>query len=186
MLFLLLGKVTSPISSYISTLLIQSLSSSLLSLLLLGDLDETESRNHFENWKTERQNARRPPVTDVPPETPWVGGKAGMFVKPPEWLSSAYVKGLKKVTKWRGVETKYKKDFSEFVVATPGPFGFRDKHPDWLDAFDSQPYMEQLSISRQLARAFGTYRKTMWKIDKEVQLQACDGADKEKEKKNKK
>lgn len=37
---------------------------------------------------------------------------------------------------------------------------------------------EKITASRKAARAFGSYRKTMWKIDKEVQLQPCDGADK--------
>lgn len=105
-----------------------------------------------------------------------------MFVPPPNWLSSAYSKGLKKLTPWRSAIPKYKKDVTEFTFTT-GPFGFRDKHPTWLDLFNVEIWEEQLSVSRKLARAFGTYRKTMWKIDKDVQLKPCDGADKDKRKK---
>ena len=82
------------------------------------------------------------------------------------------------MTEWRSAPRKYKQDFSEFELVATGPYAFRDKHPSWLDAFGNQIWEEQLSLSRKAARAFGTYRKTMWKIDNEVVLQPCDGADK--------
>ena len=148
-----------------------------------GDLDETESKTHFDTWRTDRENSRREPLVEAAPELPWMGGKVGMYVTPPNWLSSAYLKSVKKMNAWRGLESKYKQDYSEFEVTTVGPFAFRDKHPEWLDAFGSNLYEEQLSVSRALARSFGTYRKTMWKLDKEVKLESCDGADKEKDKK---
>lgn len=151
--------------------------------LFTGDLDESESRQHFETWRVDLQNGRKPPVKEVDPETPWVGGKPGMFVKPPSWLNAAYAKSLKKLTAWRGVQSKYKKDYSEFEVGSVGEFGFRDKSPSWLDGFNGDIWQEQLSVSRKLARAFGTYRKTMWKLDPEVKLLACDGADKQKDRK---
>ena len=148
-----------------------------------GDLDETEAESHFVNWRIERENARKPPITKAEPEEPWVGGKVGMFPKStPDWLNTAFGKGEKILSRWRSAPRKYKQDFSEFELVATGPFGFRDKHPSWLDAFGSQIWEEQLTMSRKAARAFGTYRKTMWKIDKEVELQSCDGADKEKEK----
>jgi hypothetical protein len=146
-----------------------------------GDLDENEIMRQYEEWRIGVENGRRPPIKFAPPEAEWVGGKSGMYMQSPDWLNKAYTNGMKTTTKWRGVEPRYEKDYSEFEIAHDGPFGFRDKHPDWIDRFGNQIWQEQLSISRKLARAFGTYRKTMWKIDSDVQLQSCDGADKEEE-----
>lgn len=96
----------------------------------------------------------------------------------PVWLNTAYQKNVLKANKWRGKPTKFVKDNTEFEPIV-GPVGFRDKQPSWLqDLFSAGIWEEKITASRKAARAFGSYRKTMWKIDKEVQLQPCDGADK--------
>ena len=139
-----------------------------------GELDEGESEEGYQKWKIERKESRRPPVTDAPPETPWIGAKAGMYIpKAPEWLNKAYKVNVLKANAWRDVPSKYKKDNAEFEPEE-GPFGFRDKRPDWLDMFGTGVWEEKVTASRRAARAFGTYRKTMWKIDKEVKLLPCD------------
>lgn len=143
-----------------------------------GELDENESKEHFDSWKQSRKEARRPAIEDVAPETPWVGGKAGLFVEnAPKWLATAYQKNVLKANAWRGRPSKYVKDNSEFEAIT-GPVGFRDKRPEWLDLFGSGVWEEKVTASRRAARAFGTYRKTMYKLDDKVELQPCDGADK--------
>ena len=143
-----------------------------------GDVDEEESTVHFAKWREERKDARKAPIMDVTPETPWVGGKVGMYVTSvPAWLSNAYQKNVLKANKWRGKPTKFVKDTSEFEPIV-GPIGFRDKSPEWLNLFGTGIWEEKITASRKAARAFGSYRKTMWKIDKEVVLQPCDGADK--------
>jgi hypothetical protein len=143
-----------------------------------GDHDEGVALQAFEQWKIERKNARRPPVEDVPPETPWVGSKEGMYVKNvPTWLSTAYDKNVLGANKWRGKPQRYKKDTTEFE-GVEGPFGFRDKRPDWLDLFGTGVWEEKTQASRRAARSYGTYRKSMFKVDNQVVLQSCDGADK--------
>lgn len=143
-----------------------------------GDVDEDESSIHFAKWKEARKDARRAPIMEVSPETPWVGSKVGMYVSSvPAWLNNAYQKNVLKANKWRGKPTKFVKDTSEFEPVL-GPIGFRDKSPEWLNLFGTGIWEEKLTASRKAARAFGSYRKTMWKIDKQVVLQPCDGADK--------
>ena len=143
-----------------------------------GDQDEAVAAESFEAWKKMRKDARRPPVEDVAPETPWVGSKVGMYVKNvPTWLTTAYDKNVLGANKWRGKPQKYKKDTTEFE-GVEGPFGFRDKRPDWLDLFGTGVWEEKTQASRRAARAYGTYRKSMFKVDNQVVLQKCDGADK--------
>eukprot|EP01036_Dinobryon_divergens_P022431 gene22431-30684_t len=143
-----------------------------------GDIDEDEAAKHFSDWRDERRDARKAPIMDVQPEVPWVGGRKGMYVQNiPGWLNTAYQKNVLKANKWRGKPTKFVKDTTEFEPVV-GPLGFRDKQPSWLDLFGTGIWEEKITASRKAARAFGSYRKTMWKIDKEVQLQPCDGADK--------
>jgi hypothetical protein len=146
-----------------------------------GELDEDESRAHFEKWRDDRRDARKAPILDARPEEKWIGSKAGMFVEPdkvPGWLNAAYNKNVLQANKWRGKPAKYVKDTAEFDPIE-GPVGFRDKRPDWMIAFEPGIWEEKLTASRAAAREFGTYRKTMWKLDKKVKLKPCDGADKE-------
>jgi len=146
-----------------------------------GELDEDVAQQHYEDWKAERRDARKAPVLDALPEEKWVGSKAGMFIEredAPKWLNSAYEKNVLQANKWRGRPTKYVKDTTEFEKIE-GPIGFRDKQPEWLDMFGPGIWEEKLMASRAAAREFGTYRKTMWKIDDQVKLRPCDGADKE-------
>lgn len=144
-----------------------------------GELDETESSQHFESWRNERKDSRRAPVLEAPPETPWVGGKSGMYVdKIPTWLSTAYKQYVTKANAWRSLKPKYLKDTKEFDLVD-GPKGFRDRRPEWMDLFGTGIWEEQITVSRRAARAFGSYRKSMWKIDKDVVLLKCDGADKD-------
>jgi len=151
-----------------------------------GDIDEVESQSHFENWKLEKKDARKAPIVDVNSESPWVGAKAGLFVtKLPQWLSISYDRFVKKGSKWRSKPRKYKKDTSEFELID-GPFGFRDKKPSWLDLFGTGVWEEKTTLSRRVARSFGSYRKSMYKIDKKVVLLPCDGADKDSKVKDKK
>ena len=146
-----------------------------------GELDEIVELETYEKWKIQRKEARKPPVEEAPPETPWIGGKAGMYVKNiPTWLESAYKKNVLRANKWRDLKAKYVKDFTEFEPLE-GPIGFRDKRPGWLDLFGTGVWEEQTTASRRAARSYGTYRKTMYKLDKKVVLLPCDGADKEKE-----
>ena len=143
-----------------------------------GDHDEAAASESFEAWKKMRKDARRPPVEDVAPETPWVGSKEGMYVKNiPTWLSTAYDKNVLGANKWRGKPQKYKKDTTEFE-GVEGPYGFRDKRPDWLDLFGTGVWEEKTQASRRAARSYGSYRKSMFKIDPQVVLQKCDGAEK--------
>jgi hypothetical protein len=46
-------------------------------------------------------------------------------------------------------------------------------------AFEPGIWEEKLTACRAAVMEFGTYRKTMWKLDKKVKLKPCDGADKE-------
>lgn len=143
-----------------------------------GDQDEVAASESFESWKIMRKDARRPPVEDVAPETPWVGSKEGMYVKNiPTWLSTAYDKNVLGANKWRGKPQKYKKDITEFE-GVEGPFAFRDKRPDWLDLFGTGVWEEKTQASRRAARSYGAYRKSMFKIDDQVKLLKCDGAEK--------
>ena len=153
-----------------------------------AETDEDDAKAHFEKWKLMRKEARRPPIEEAAPEEPWVGSKVGMYVnkdKIPSWLSTAYYKNVQKANKWRDKKAIYHKDTSEFEPIM-GPVGFRDKRPEWLDLFGTGVWEEQTTASRRAARAFGSYRKTMWKIDKKVVLQKCDGSMPEPDDKQKK
>jgi hypothetical protein len=144
-----------------------------------GEVDEDEAKEHFEKWRQFRKDSRRPPVEDAPPETPWVGGKEGLYVtNVPTWLSSAYKANVLKANRWRDEPARFIKDTTEFELV-PGPYGFRDKAPEWMDMFGTGVWEEKTTTSRKAARAFGTYRKTMWKVDNKVVLLPCDGADKD-------
>ena len=150
-----------------------------------GELDEGEAKEHFDSWMKVRKEARRPPVEDAPPETPWVGSKVGMYVKNvPGWLNTAYQKNVLGANAWRGKPQVFKKDTKEFEPV-PGPFGFRDKRPQWIQLFGTGVWEEKVQASRRAARAFGSYRKSMYKLDKQVVIRPCDGVEldgKEKDK----
>jgi hypothetical protein len=146
-----------------------------------GELDEEVAQEHFTRWMADRRDARKAPVLDARPEDEWVGAKEGMFVEAdtvPKWLTSAYNKNVLQANKWRGRPARYEKDTAEFEPVE-GPVGFRDKRPEWMDMFGTGIWEEKLLASRAAAREFGTYRKTMYKIDKKVVLKPCDGADKD-------
>ena len=96
----------------------------------------------------------------------------------PTWLTTAYKAHVLKANRWRDTPTKFIKDNSEFELI-PGPLGFRDKFPEWLSMFGTGVWEEKTTLSRKAARAFGTYRKTMWTVDPKVVLLPCDGADKD-------
>lgn len=139
-----------------------------------SELDETSAKLEFDEWKDRLKESRRRPVTDVAPETPWVGSKKDMYVANiPNWLTKAYKANVLKANAWRDVPNKFAKDFSEFEPFE-GPLGFRDKSPAWIDLFSAGVWEEKVAVSRRAARAFGTYRKAMRNIDKEVVLQPCD------------
>jgi len=139
-----------------------------------GELNEDEQQRQYSAWMEERVNSRRAPVEHVEPDEPWVGSKAGMYIdKVPKWLGEAYEENVLNANQWRGKPTLHPKDYSEFEDVE-GPLGFRDKRPDWLDMFGTGVWEEKTQMSRKAARAFGTYRKCMHKIDKEVVLQKCD------------
>lgn len=143
-------------------------------------MSDKDYAKHYADWFKARKEARRPAVTEISKEqTPWVGGVEGFLEKEaPKWLNSAYMKNVLQANKWRDKTSKRPKDASEFKPIE-GPVFIRDKSPDWLkDIFGGGPWEEKISVSRKVARDFGTYRKTMWKIDKEVVLKNCDGADK--------
>lgn len=143
-----------------------------------GDFDETISTHQYETWRDVRSAARKPPVEDVSSEVPWVGGKPGLFpLSIPNWIKSAYKTNVLKANSWRGKPSSYPKDFSEFQPVE-GPWGCRDKRETWLKLFSTGIWEEKVSVSRRAARAFGTYRKSMWKVDPEVKLLPCDGANK--------
>jgi hypothetical protein len=86
---------------------------------------------------------------------------------------SAYKKSVEGMNKWRGQKPKHKKDTSEFEPID-GPMGFRDKRPEWMELFGNGVFQETGTASKSAARAYGTYRKCMWKLDKKVVLQKCD------------
>ena len=139
-----------------------------------GQLDEDDAAEHYNQWRDDMKNSRRSPIEYVAPEEPWVGGKKDMYVdKVPKWLGEAYERNVRNANQWRGKPTIYEKDTSEFEDVE-GPIGFRDKRPDWLDLFGSGIWQEKTQASRKLAREFGTYRKTMHKLDKDVVLKKCD------------
>jgi hypothetical protein len=145
----------------------------------VAGLDEAESQEHFVKWGIKRKEARRPEIIDAAPETPWVGSKKGMYVtKVPVWLSAAYTANVLKANNWRDMDKRFIKQAVEFERFEGDP-SFRDKFPEWLKVFGNDVWEEKTSQSRKLARSFGTYRKTMWVIDKKVKLLPCDGADKE-------
>jgi hypothetical protein len=147
-----------------------------------GEHNEGDSKVHYENWMIARVNARKAPIMTALPEEPWLGGKKGLFVAPedvPVWLSRAYKKNVLASNKWRGKPQKFKKDTSEFDPVE-GSLGFRDKAPEFLkEMFGGNIWETKMSASRKAARAFGSYRKTMYKVDKQVTLMPCDGADKD-------
>ena len=91
----------------------------------------------------------------------------------PGWLSKAYKANVLKANAWRDVPSKYKKDTTEFEPFE-GPLGFRDKTPSWINLFSSGVWEEKTTVSRRAARAYGSYRKSMRNIDKEVVLLPCD------------
>ena len=43
-----------------------------------------------------------------------------------------------------------------------------DKRVEWLEMFGSGIWEEKISVSRKAARAFGSYRKCMWRRDPKV------------------
>ena len=143
-----------------------------------GKTIDPEDVEHYNKWFQDRRDARKPPIEDAPSEAPWLGGKPGLFVKnPPKWLTAAYKKNILKEHSWRDLPAKFEKDYTEFEPIV-GSVGFRDKAPEWLEMFGSGIWQDKITVSRSAARAYGAYRKTMWKIDKEVKLLPCDGADK--------
>ena len=142
-----------------------------------GELDEEEAMQHFEAWNVERKAANRKPIEEAPPETPWVGSKVGMYsTNVPAWLSNAYQKNVVGGSKWRGIKVKFEKEYSDFEPIQ-GPFGFRDKRPEWLQIFGDGIWEERTSASRKAARAYGSYRKSMWRLDPDVVLQKSDGVE---------
>ena len=55
-----------------------------------------EDQEHYTGWMQDRADGRRKPVTEISPETPWVGGREGMYViKQPTWLNKVSLRVLR-------------------------------------------------------------------------------------------
>lgn len=149
----------------------------------MGNADdpEAEHRLKYEQWKKERDEQQRQRTTSITLDEKQIGVRKGLLEsKAPKWLKDVFLQSEVTKTPWkRAVKPVEKKTEQKFSVE--GPMGFRDKTPAWLEPFDGFIWEETTVVNRRAARAYGAYRKCMWKLDPEVRLLPCDGADKEKE-----
>ena len=101
-----------------------------------------------------------------------LGSREG-FIKEnvPVWISGAF-KIFRMFDKEAIKPPVIKKSDDETI--NYGPMGFRDKSPTWLGFFEGKMWSWKLLGGVEAARCFGTYRKTMYKKDKEVILRKYD------------
>jgi len=137
--------------------------------------EEEVEQAAFDKFVQERKDARKPPVISAPPDAPGFGGKSDLYPETiPKWLQLAYKKTALARNKWSKEPQKFDRTIVEKTVVE-GPLGFRDKKPEWLtELFSGTIWEDKIGVSRAAARAFGSYRKTMWKIDPKVVLQSSD------------
>lgn len=147
------------------------------------DMDMEKEIEHYDNWFKERRDSRKPPLRYLESRNDVVLGTTGganepfLPKKPASWMVEPFVQSIKDTNRWREIKPRFVKDYSEFEPIK-GPFGFRDKTPEWLRTLSSI-YVERTSSRKTLAREYGSYRKTMWRRDRHVVLKPTDGAGKE-------
>jgi hypothetical protein len=137
--------------------------------------EELEANVAFDKFVEMRKAARKSAIIEAPPNAPGFGGKEDLYPESiPNWLQKAYKKNVLARNKWSSQPQKFDRTVEE-VIVVEGPYGFRDKKPEWLTrTFGDGIWEDKLGVSRAAARAFGSYRKSMWKIDKLVELKVSD------------
>eukprot|EP01041_Mallomonas_annulata_P004656 gene4656-9239_t len=137
--------------------------------------DEVDAAAAFDKFMVDKKERARAPLMEAPPDAPGFGGKKDMYPENiPKWLKVAYKKNVTAKNKWSSQPQKFDRSIVEVTIAD-GPMGFRDKKVDWMKSlFGAGIWEDKLGVSRSAARAFGSYRKTMWKIDDQVKLQPAD------------
>lgn len=141
------------------------------------EMEESELKllTEYEKWYANRLNSRIPLSRKEGSKEKYFGVKVGLFGgSAPSWLSKAFRKHSTYKTNGKANKDVIPKELEKII----GPLGFRDKSPQWLDGFGNPIWEEKLTVSRKAAREFGTYRKTMWKVDENVILKPYDGASK--------
>lgn len=129
------------------------------------DKSEMDAVAAYEKWIANKSDVMK---VHVELREDLIGAKSGFFGgdgKATLWSQSR--RSSKKTQKESGDSVGQKK-----VV---GPLRFRDKSPYWMQFFRNTVGSNKNKASQVVAREFGTYRKTMWRTDKEVVLQPCDG-----------
>ena len=152
-----------------------------------NDYKDEKGHEEYEKWLINRQNKHRQPLLETNNTDTNRENISKVLIdsnKIPKWLDNAYHKNVLELSKWKLLKTKIKKN--EEKERIQGPMGFRDKKPEWLNKmFGLSIWEEKLLASRAAAREYGAYRKTMWKVDKKIQLKPCDGVEEKKEKNKK-
>lgn len=91
-----------------------------------------EVQQHYDNWRRERKDSRKPTLTTLrSSDRHWVGVRGGMLeASLPGWVKNADRRAMQ-TRQWRNLTPNSQKDTTEFKPIE-GPFSFRDKTPEWI------------------------------------------------------
>ena len=161
------------------------------SLLLANGMDpdavsEIESsQKHYEDFRRQVQASRKAPIdydeNNLEALNELIGAQPGFLLPEkdiPDWMHEAYDQHVTGKADWQQVPRVQRID--QFTpdedIKHIGPKFFRDKRPKWMA--ELSPESEEVDPdeeTRKLARQYGTYRKAMYKVDKEIVLDPSDG-----------
>jgi hypothetical protein len=160
----------------------------------LKGVDEERYHTEFAVFTDERKQSKKEEVheynaaktrADLKKKTEdmdrWLGETPGMFEHQEEsdkkYIKDNYKSNILNANKWRGQERVFnREDLEDEIVRVDGSWAFRDAMPRWFrNTLMGTSINDKSGLSTRAARAFGTYRRAMFKLDETIELKSADG-----------
>jgi len=138
------------------------------------ELYNPEDEKHYKDWKIAMKDMQIPPLMPKDVNDAFVGAEGTFFAKTAsKSVKRSYLRGSRQGSKWKNIEQVYKSELEKTPIT--GPPGFRDATPNWIKDVLEKSVRSDGSRSPERKREFGTYRRSMWKIDKDIEPLKADG-----------
>lgn len=138
------------------------------------ELFNPDDAKHFAEWEIALKDMQVPPLMPDDVDDDFVGAEdTFLTAKGPKWVRKIYMEESRRGSKWKNIEQVFKSNMEKDPIT--GPPGFRDATPKWIKDIADKSVRSDGKNSPERKHEFGTYRRSMWKIDKDVKPLKADG-----------
>lgn len=138
------------------------------------ELFNPDDAKHYEEWEIALKDMQVPPLMPDDVNDNFVGAEdTFLTAKGPKWVRKIYMEESRRGSKWKNIEQVFKSNLEKDPIT--GPPGFRDATPKWIKDVADKAVRNDGRNSPERKHEFGTYRRSMWKIDKDVKPLKADG-----------